>query len=63
MNRLIRPQIRCLPFFLLALLICCCLAAGNVLAAKQNAVFLPLKINAEDSGSLAQQADTALQAA
>lgn len=60
MNRPIRPQISLL---LLALLIAC-LVAGNALAAKQNTVFLPLKINAEDSGALAQQADAgALQAA
>lgn len=59
MNRPIRPQISLL---LLALFIAC-LVAGNALAAKQNTVFLPLKINAEDSGALAQQADAALQAA
>jgi outer membrane protein insertion porin family len=59
MNRHFRPQISLL---LLALLIAC-LVAGNALAAKQNTVFLPLKINAEDSGALAQQADSALQAA
>ncbi|WP_417913815.1 outer membrane protein assembly factor BamA [Candidatus Electronema sp. JM] len=59
MNRPIRLAI---PLVLLALL-CCCLAAGTALAAKQNTVFLPLKINAADSSELTQQADTALQAA
>lgn len=44
-------------------LLTACLTADWALAAKQNTVFLPLKINAEDSGALAQQADTALQAA
>jgi outer membrane protein insertion porin family len=48
---------------LLPLLLALLLVAGNALAAKQNTVFLPLKINAEDSGALAQQADAALQAA
>ncbi|CAK8716070.1 MAG: Beta-barrel assembly machine subunit BamA [Candidatus Electronema aureum] len=59
MNRLFRPQI---PLVLLALLLSC-LTAGTALAAQQNTVFLPLKINAEESGPLAQQADAALQAA
>uniref|UniRef100_UPI004056A960 POTRA domain-containing protein n=1 Tax=Candidatus Electronema sp. TaxID=2698783 RepID=UPI004056A960 len=56
-----RPIPLLIPLFLLALLLSC-LAAGTALA-KQNTVFLPLKINAEDSGPLEQQADAALQAA
>lgn len=56
-----RPIPLLIPLFLLALLLSC-LAAGTAFA-KQNTVFLPLKINAEDSGQLEQQADAALQAA
>ncbi len=46
----------------LLLLLLCCLAAGSALAAKQNTLFLPLKINATDSNVLAHQADTDLEA-
>ncbi len=56
-----RPIPLLIPLFLLALLLSC-LAAGTALA-KQNTVFLPLKINAEESGQLEQQADAALQTA
>lgn len=59
MNRPIRLSI---SLFLSALLLFFCLAAGTALA-KQNTVFLPLKINAADSTVLAKEADAAFEAA
>lgn len=54
-----RPQPLAAVFLFLALL-AACLVPGIASAAEQNTLFLPLKINAEDSAALAQQADTAL---
>ena len=57
-----RPIPLLIPLFLLSLLLSC-LTAGGTALAKQNTVFLPLKINADASSQLEEQADTALQAA
>ncbi len=57
MNRPIHSQF---PLLLLALLLCF-FASGNAVAAKQNTLFLPLKINATDSNVMAHQADMDLE--
>ncbi|MCI5222219.1 MAG: outer membrane protein assembly factor BamA [Candidatus Electrothrix sp. AR4] len=72
MTRSFRNQVRRTPmpvrllsrfFFILLFSLWGICAAGMVFAAEQNTVFLPLKINAENSETVAQKVDISLEGA